>query len=74
MLNTCRKVSIMSESAYAILARDSRHCTGNFYIDDDVLRQEGVTDFDGYAYKPGAQLALDFFLDDDDLPSMTSKL
>lgn len=74
MLNTCRKVSIMSEAAYAILARDSKECTGNFYIDDDVLREEGVTDFDTYAYKPGCQLALDFFLDDDNLPSMTSKL
>ncbi len=49
----CRSVDIMSDSAYAILKRDSRKCTGNFFIDDEVLREEGVTDMDKYTCVPG---------------------
>jgi citronellol/citronellal dehydrogenase len=47
----------------AILRRPSRSCTGNFFIDDDVLREEGTTDFARYAVTPGADLWPDFFLD-----------
>ena len=36
----------MADAAYAILTRASRECTGNFFIDDDVLAAEGVTDLD----------------------------
>jgi len=59
----CRTVEIMADAAHAILVRDSRSCTGNFFIDEDVLRQEGITDLDRYAMKPGAPLMKDFFLD-----------
>ena len=39
-----RTPDIMADAAYAILTRPSRECTGNFFIDDDVLRADGVTD------------------------------
>ncbi len=56
-----RKVEIMSDAAHAILVR-GRDCTGNFFVDDEVLMAEGVTDFEQYAVEPGMQLAPDFFL------------
>jgi citronellol/citronellal dehydrogenase len=59
----CRKESIMADAAHAILCRDSATCSGNFFIDESVLRQEGVTDFDRYAVAPGAPLMRDLFLD-----------
>ncbi|MEO1337107.1 MAG: NAD(P)-dependent oxidoreductase [Myxococcota bacterium] len=63
MMQQSRKPEIMADAAYAILTKPSATCTGNFFIDDDVLRAEGVTDFDQYAYAPGNDLAPDFFLD-----------
>jgi citronellol/citronellal dehydrogenase len=59
----CRTVDIMADAAHAILVRDSRSCTGNFFIDDEVLRAEGVTDFSRYAVDPTAELLPDFFVD-----------
>jgi citronellol/citronellal dehydrogenase len=58
----CRTTDIMADAAHAILVRDSRTCTGNFFIDEDVLRAQGVQDFDRYAVDPSAQLLPDFFL------------
>ncbi len=49
----CRKATIMADAAYAILTRDSRSFTGNFCIDDSVLKDAGITDFDQYAITPG---------------------
>ena len=57
-----RKPEIMADAAHAILTRDSRSCTGNFFIDEEVLREEGRTDFDSYSVVPGADLLPDFFL------------
>lgn len=57
-----RKPEIMADAAYAILTRDSRTATGNFFIDEEVLRSEGVTDFSRYAVTPGADLIQDLFL------------
>jgi len=57
-----RKPDIMADAAYAVFARNSREATGNFYIDDEVLAAEGVTDLSGYAMTPGAQLLPDFFV------------
>jgi hypothetical protein len=55
----------MADAAYAILTQDSRSCTGNFFVDETLLRQQGVTDFDQYAVVPGTKdLMLDFFLDE----------
>lgn len=48
-----RKPEIMADAAYLILTQNSRSYTGNFLIDDDVLRQHGVTDLDQYANVPG---------------------
>ena len=59
----CRKPSIVADAAHAILTRDSRSCTGNFFVDEEVLASEGVTDFSPYAVEPGAPLLPDFFLE-----------
>ena len=58
----CRQPRIVADAAYAILSRDSRACTGNFFIDEDLLRSEGVTDMESYAVAPGAELLPDFFI------------
>jgi citronellol/citronellal dehydrogenase len=63
-LATCRKPEILADAAYAIFNRSSRDCTGNFFIDDEVLAAEGVTDLDQYSVVPGTKDFLtDFFLD-----------
>jgi citronellol/citronellal dehydrogenase len=59
----CRSPEIMADAAHAILIQEARHCTGHFYLDEDVLRATGVRDFDRYAIKPGAPLMRDLFLD-----------
>jgi len=60
-----RSPEILADAAYAILTRPARETTGNFFIDEEVLRAEGVTDFAVYA--PGAKgpLAGDFFVPDE---------
>ena len=60
----CRTPAIVADAAHAILSRDSRSCTGNFFIDEEVLSSEGVTDFSPYAVEPGAPLLPDLFLDE----------
>ena len=60
----CRTTDIMADSAYAILSKDAKSITGNFFIDEEVLRSEGVTDFDAYAVSKGNKLLGDFFLPD----------
>jgi citronellol/citronellal dehydrogenase len=57
-----RKPEIMADAAYEILRRSSRKFTGNFFVDEDVLREAGVTEFDKYAVTPGSDLLLDFFI------------
>jgi citronellol/citronellal dehydrogenase len=64
MLRRCRKPEIMADAAHAIVTRGSRACTGNFFIDDDVLREAGVSDLSPYRH-PGVgedELMPDFFL------------
>ena len=61
-MKRCRKPEIMADAAYAIFNRPARDCTGNFFIDDEVLAAEGVTDFDQYAVSPGTPLMPDFFV------------
>jgi citronellol/citronellal dehydrogenase len=58
-----RKSAIMADAAHAIVVRDSRSFTGHFFIDEEVLRAQGVTDFEQYALRPGANLFTDIFLD-----------
>ncbi len=57
-----RKPEIMADAAYAILTKPSREFTGNFCIDDEILKKEGVTDFSQYQSVPGADLIPDFFV------------
>lgn len=57
-----RKPEIMGDAAYVILTKPSRSFTGHFCIDEDVLREAGVTDLDQYAYAPGVELVPDIFL------------
>lgn len=73
MVKGCRLVSIMADAAYAILCRDAGSCTGNFYIDEEVLREEGVTDFEQYAVEAGATLFRDFFVPDNIADAMPTK-
>ncbi len=61
-MKACRKPEIMADAAYAIFNRPARNCSGNFFIDDEVLTAEGVTDFDQYAVSPGTPLMPDFFV------------
>ncbi|XP_071559120.1 hydroxysteroid dehydrogenase-like protein 2 [Temnothorax nylanderi] len=64
--NACRKPEIMSDAVYALLCKDSKSVTGQFLIDEDILKNEGITDFTDYACNPANkdQLMMDFFLDD----------
>jgi citronellol/citronellal dehydrogenase len=60
----CRKPEILSDTAYIILNRNSKECTGNFFVDDEVLASEGITDLEKYSVVPGTKdFLLDFFLD-----------
>jgi len=63
-LSSCRKPEIMADAAFYILNRNSKSCTGNFFIDDEVLISEGETNLDKYAVKPGVPLMPDFFVDE----------
>ena len=62
MIRRSRHPAIMADAALAIFRRDSRSFTGHFCVDDEVLAEEGVTDFTSYAVDPSAELAPDFFL------------
>jgi citronellol/citronellal dehydrogenase len=62
MMQRSRKPEIMGDAAHAILTKPSRTTTGQFFIDEDLLRAEGVTDFDQYAMAPGSDLIQDFFI------------
>lgn len=59
----CRTEAIMADAAHAILRQNARLTTGHFFLDEDVLRGTGVTDFSKYAVKPGEPLMKDLFLD-----------
>jgi citronellol/citronellal dehydrogenase len=58
----CRKPEIVADAAHAILVRDTHRFAGNFLIDEDVLREAGVTDFAPYAVDPSQKPLPDLFL------------
>jgi citronellol/citronellal dehydrogenase len=58
-----RRPELYADAAYAVITRPSRECTGNTLLCEDVLAEEGVTDFDAYAYVPGATPQVDLFVD-----------
>lgn len=62
ILRASRKPDIVADAAHAILLRDSRSCSGNFFIDEEVLRAVGVNDFEQYAFHAGEPLYNDLFL------------
>jgi citronellol/citronellal dehydrogenase len=62
VLRGSRSPEIVADAAHVILTRPSRECSGNFFVDEDVLRSAGVTDFDRYQTVAGADLLPDFFL------------
>jgi citronellol/citronellal dehydrogenase len=62
LINMSRTPEIIADAAYAILKRPSSTCTGNLYLDEGVLAEEGVTDLSGYSVVPGATLYTDLFL------------
>ncbi|HEY0711539.1 MAG TPA: short chain dehydrogenase, partial [Polyangia bacterium] len=60
----CRTPEILADAAAIIFARDARTTTGNFFIDEEVLAEAGITDLSGYAVVPGTERFLpDLFLD-----------
>jgi len=74
MAKSSRKPEIMADAAVAILQRPSRECTGNFFIDEEVLAAEGVTDFSPYAHDPKAPLVPDFFVPEASIARSKTKL
>jgi citronellol/citronellal dehydrogenase len=58
-----RKPQLYADAAYAVITRPSRECTGNTFLCEDVLAEEGVTDMDLYAYVPGSTPHVDLFVD-----------
>jgi len=63
ILKASRKPEIVAQAAHRVITSDSRKVTGNFFTDEQVLRDHGVTDFDQYALNPGVKLQQDFFID-----------
>ena len=61
-----RKPAIMGDAAHWILTQDSRRCSGMFFIDETVLRENGMTNFDVYANDPSRPLYLDLLVDEPD--------
>jgi citronellol/citronellal dehydrogenase len=57
-----RTPDIIADAAYYVLGKPSDQCTGNFFIDEEVLAKEGITDLGHYSVVPGAQLYTDLFL------------
>lgn len=57
-----RKPEIMADSAYHILSTPAADCTGNLFLDEDVLKTHGITDFSHYAVTPGVQLQKDLYI------------
>ncbi|HEX5101012.1 MAG TPA: SDR family oxidoreductase, partial [Polyangiaceae bacterium] len=62
LMARARRPEIVADAAHAILTLPSRQATGRFFIDEEILRETGVTDLEKYAVTPGAELAPDFFL------------
>ena len=62
MIAQSRKPEIVADAAYIILTKQSRECTGNFFIDDEILIEAGISDLSKYSVVPNAKLIPDFFL------------
>ena len=62
LINMSRTPEIVADAAYYILQKPSSECTGNSFIDEQILAQEGITDLYKYAVTPGGKLYTDMFL------------
>lgn len=62
LINRSRKPEILADAAYYILTDSSKTCTGNTFLDEDVLRKHGIDNFDSYAVTPGGELQRDLFI------------
>jgi len=62
LMKMSRKPEILADAAYHILRQASSECTGNLFIDEEVLAKEGITDLDKYAVTPGGKLYNDLFV------------
>ena len=62
MVQRSRKPEIVADAAYYILQRPAAECTGNFFIDEEILIEQGITDFTHYAVNPSQKLMPDLFL------------
>lgn len=71
-----RKPEIMADAAYAILIQDPKACTGNFFIDEEILKKSGITNLDQYAFNPANKLIPDAFIDGNEIifPEDISKM
>ena len=65
MARMSRLPEIVADAAHAILVRDPAACTGNFFIDEEVLKEEGVDDFSRYQHAEAESLVADFFVPDE---------
>lgn len=63
LMRRSRRPEIMADAAHAIFVRDARSYTGNFVLDEDVLRETGQTDFARYRFDPEQELEIDIFVD-----------
>jgi citronellol/citronellal dehydrogenase len=68
-MERARKPAIYADAAYSIFNRPARACSGNAFLCEDVLVEEGVTDLSPYSFVPGAELAVDLFVDAADPPA-----
>jgi citronellol/citronellal dehydrogenase len=71
LMRRSRKPEIVADAAYAIVTRPARSCTGNFFIDANVLQEEGVNDLSIYAVDPSLDAVLDFFLEEPISPGVS---
>jgi citronellol/citronellal dehydrogenase len=62
LINRSRTTDIIADAAYYILQKPAAECTGNTFIDEQVLAAEGITDLSGYSVVPGGPLQTDLFL------------
>lgn len=62
LIQASRTPEIMADAAFEIIKQNSRECTGNFFIDEDLLRNKGISDFEKYAVNPEMSLMKDLFV------------
>jgi len=68
LMRASRKPEILADAAHIVFCKEARSFTGQFLIDDTLLAENGVTDFDSYRVDPSQPLAVDFFVPDDSAP------